>query len=123
MVNGEHFQSHTVTLTLIKPRPMLNSSELFLHTMLCSNFAILRQSVLVLFTVAEKYFLAEKFSKSNKNFTLKKKICFAQNGLGRILNQKSEKSSKSYRDLDLDPTTPKVELVRDFFIYYIVLKF
>ena len=35
VVNGEKFQSHDVTLTLIRQRPMSNSSELFLCTRTC----------------------------------------------------------------------------------------
>ena len=32
------FQSHAVTLTLIRQCPMLNSSELFTYTTICSSF-------------------------------------------------------------------------------------
>ena len=38
VVNGEKFQSHAVTLTLIGQCPMSNSSELFSCTTVCSNF-------------------------------------------------------------------------------------
>ena len=38
VVNGEKFQSHAVTLTLIGQCPMLNSSELFSYTTICLNF-------------------------------------------------------------------------------------
>ena len=40
VVNGEKFQSHavTLTLTLIGQCPMLNSSELFSYTTICSSF-------------------------------------------------------------------------------------
>ena len=38
MVNGEKFQSHAVTLTLIGQCPMSNSSELFSNTTTCSSF-------------------------------------------------------------------------------------
>ena len=38
VVNGEKFQSHTVTLTLIGQCPMSNSSELFSYTTVCSGF-------------------------------------------------------------------------------------
>ena len=37
-VNGEKFQSHDVTLTLIEQCPMSNSSELFSYTTICSSF-------------------------------------------------------------------------------------
>ena len=36
--NGEKFQSHAVTLTLIGKCPMSNSSELFSYTTICSSF-------------------------------------------------------------------------------------
>ena len=38
MVNGEKIQSRAVTLTLIGQCPMLNSSELFSYTTICSSF-------------------------------------------------------------------------------------
>ena len=38
VVNGEKFQSHAMTLTLIRQCPMSNSSELFSYTTICSNF-------------------------------------------------------------------------------------
>ena len=38
VVNGEKFQSNSVTLTLIGQCPMSNSSELFSYTALCSSF-------------------------------------------------------------------------------------
>ena len=38
VVNGEKFQSHAVTLTLIGQCPMSNSSELFPYTTICSSF-------------------------------------------------------------------------------------
>ena len=38
VVNGEKFQSHAVTLTLIGHCPMSNSSELFSYTTICSSF-------------------------------------------------------------------------------------
>ena len=38
VVNGEKFQSHAVTLTLIGQCPMSNSSELFSYTTVCSSF-------------------------------------------------------------------------------------
>ena len=38
VVNGEKFQSHAVTLTLIGQCPMSNSSELFLYTTICLSF-------------------------------------------------------------------------------------
>ena len=38
MVNGEKFQSHAVTLTLIGQCPMSNFSELFSYTTICSSF-------------------------------------------------------------------------------------
>ena len=38
VVNGEKFQSHAVTLTLIGQCPMSNSSELFSYTTICSSF-------------------------------------------------------------------------------------
>ena len=38
VVNGEKFQSHAVTLTLIGQCPMSNSSELFSNTRICSSF-------------------------------------------------------------------------------------
>ena len=38
VVNGEKFQSHAVTLTLIGQCPMSNSSELFSYTIVCSSF-------------------------------------------------------------------------------------
>ena len=37
-VNGEKFQSHPVTLTLIGQCPMSNSSELFSYATTCSSF-------------------------------------------------------------------------------------
>ena len=37
MVNGEKFQCHDVTLTLIGQCPMSNSSELFSYTTICSS--------------------------------------------------------------------------------------
>ena len=36
---------------------------------------------------------------------------------------KWRKISKSHRDLDLDPTMPIIEHVRDIFIYYNVFQF
>ena len=36
---------------------------------------------------------------------------------------KWRKISKSHHDLDLDPTMPIIELVRDIFIYYNVFEF
>ena len=41
-------------------------------------------------------------------------VCFAVNG---------EKNFKSHSDLDLGPTMPNIELVRDIFIYNNVFKF
>ena len=41
VVNGEKFQSHAVTLTLIGQCPMLNSSELFSYATIYSNFKLL----------------------------------------------------------------------------------
>ena len=38
MVNGEKFQSHAVTLTLIGQCPMSNLSELFSYTTICLSF-------------------------------------------------------------------------------------
>ena len=38
VVNGEKFQSHAVTLTLIGQCPMSNSSELFRYTTISSSF-------------------------------------------------------------------------------------
>ena len=38
VVNGEKFQSHAVTLTLIGQCPMSNLSELFSYTTICSSF-------------------------------------------------------------------------------------
>ena len=38
VVNGEKFQCHAVTLTLIGQCPMSNSSELFSYTTICSSF-------------------------------------------------------------------------------------
>ena len=38
VVNGEKFQSHTVTFTLIEQCQMSNSSELFSYTTICSSF-------------------------------------------------------------------------------------
>ena len=38
VVNGEKFQSHAVTLTLIGRCPMSNSSEQFSYTTMCSSF-------------------------------------------------------------------------------------
>ena len=38
VVNGEKFQSHAVTLTLLGQWPVLNSSELFSYTAICSSF-------------------------------------------------------------------------------------
>ena len=38
VVNGEKFQSHAMTLTLIGQCPMSNSSELFSYTTICSSF-------------------------------------------------------------------------------------
>ena len=38
VVNGEKFQSHALTLTLIGQCPMSNSSELFSYTTICSSF-------------------------------------------------------------------------------------
>ena len=38
VVNGEKFQSHTVTLTLIRQCPISNWSELFSYTTVCSSF-------------------------------------------------------------------------------------
>ena len=38
VVNGEKFQSHAVTLTLIGQCPMSNSSELFSYTTIYSSF-------------------------------------------------------------------------------------
>ena len=38
LVNGEKFQSHNVTLTLIRQYPMSNLSELFPYTTVCSSF-------------------------------------------------------------------------------------
>ena len=38
VVNGEKFQSHAMTLTLIEQCPMSNSSELFSNTTICSSF-------------------------------------------------------------------------------------
>ena len=38
VVNGEKFQSHAVTLTLIGQCPMSNSFELFSYTTICSSF-------------------------------------------------------------------------------------
>ena len=41
MLNGEKFQSHAVTLTLIGQCPMSNSSELFSSTTTCSSFKLI----------------------------------------------------------------------------------
>ena len=41
VVNGEKFQSHAVTLTLIGQCPMSNSSELFSYATIYSNFKFL----------------------------------------------------------------------------------
>ena len=38
VVNGEKFQSHAVTLTLIGQCPMSNSSKLISYTTICSSF-------------------------------------------------------------------------------------
>ena len=38
VVNGEKFQSHAVTLTLIGQCPMSKSSKLFSYTTICSSF-------------------------------------------------------------------------------------
>ena len=38
MVNGENFQSHTMTLNLIAQCVMLNSCELFSDTTICLSF-------------------------------------------------------------------------------------
>ena len=38
LVNGEKFQSHAVTVTLIGQCPISNSSKLFLYTIICSSF-------------------------------------------------------------------------------------
>ena len=38
MVNGEKFQSHAATLTLIGQCPMLNSFKLFSYTTVCLIF-------------------------------------------------------------------------------------
>ena len=43
MVNGEKFQSHAGTLTLITQCPMSNSSELFSYTTICSSFKSIEQ--------------------------------------------------------------------------------
>ena len=44
MVNGEKFQSHAVTLTLIGQCPLSNSSELFSYTTICSSFKLIEPS-------------------------------------------------------------------------------
>ena len=41
VVNGKKFQSHAVTLTLIRQCPMSNSSEDFSYPTIYSNFKIL----------------------------------------------------------------------------------
>ena len=38
VVSGEKFQSHAMTLTLIRQCPMSNSSKLFSYTTKCSSF-------------------------------------------------------------------------------------
>ena len=38
VVNGEKFQSHAVTLTLIRQCPISNLSKLFPYTTVCSSF-------------------------------------------------------------------------------------
>ena len=41
VVNGEKFQSHAMTLTLIGQCPMLNSSKIFSYATIYSNFKFL----------------------------------------------------------------------------------
>ena len=41
VVNGEKFQSHALTLTLITQCPMSNSSELFSYATLCKSFKLI----------------------------------------------------------------------------------
>ena len=48
VVNGEKFQSHAVTLTLIEQCPMSNSSELFSYTTICSSFKWIEPLFLVI---------------------------------------------------------------------------
>ena len=48
VVKGKFFQSHAVSLTLVRSCPVLNSSEIFSRTMLRTNFMILGQNVLKL---------------------------------------------------------------------------
>ena len=43
VVNGEKFQSHAMTLTLIGQCPMSNLSELFSYTTICSSFKSFEQ--------------------------------------------------------------------------------
>ena len=44
-------------------------------------------------------------------------------GPDSLYRGKWRKISKSHRDLDLDPTMPIIELIRDIFIYYKVFEF
>ena len=48
VVNGEKFQSHTVTLTLTGQCPMSNSSDLFPYTTVCSSFKWIEPFFLVI---------------------------------------------------------------------------
>ena len=41
VINGEQFQSHAVTFTSIGKYLMLNSSELFSYTTICSSFMLI----------------------------------------------------------------------------------
>ena len=41
VVNGEKFQSHAMTLTLIRQCPMSNLSELFSYTTICSSLQLI----------------------------------------------------------------------------------
>ena len=48
VVNGEKFQSHDVTLTLIGQCPMSNLSELFSYTTICSSFKSIEPLFLII---------------------------------------------------------------------------
>ena len=48
VVNGEKFQSHAVTLTLVRQCPVSNLSEIFSYTTMYSNFMFLDRLLLEL---------------------------------------------------------------------------